>query len=77
MPHLNAHLIGQAGSARRIATPALVIERDALERNIRSMQDWCDKHGLKLRPHAKTHKSAEIAKEAVTTRLRTLPTRRV
>lgn len=66
MHHLNAHLIGQAGSARQIATPALVIERGALERNIRSMQDWCDKHGLKLRPHAKTHKSAEIARRQIT-----------
>ena len=45
-----------------IETPALVIDLDALERNIARMADYVQERGLRLRPHAKTHKSAQIAK---------------
>jgi D-serine deaminase-like pyridoxal phosphate-dependent protein len=45
-----------------IDTPALVVDLDALERNIARMADYARRHGLRLRPHAKTHKSAAIAK---------------
>ncbi len=45
-----------------IDTPALVIDLDALERNIARMADYARQHGLRLRPHAKTHKSAAIAR---------------
>ncbi|MFO0474855.1 MAG: DSD1 family PLP-dependent enzyme [Alphaproteobacteria bacterium] len=62
MHSLNAPLVGKPGSAALVATPALVIELPALERNIKAMQAFCDGKGLKLRPHAKTHKSAEIAR---------------
>lgn len=48
-----------------IATPALVIELDALERNIERMAGWARGHGMRLRPHAKTHKSAEIARRQI------------
>jgi len=44
-----------------IDTPALVIDLDALERNIARMADYARAHGMRLRPHAKTHKSAAIA----------------
>jgi|SRR6266516_264212 len=44
-----------------IDTPALLIELDALERNIRRMQERIAGTGLRLRPHAKTHKSTAIA----------------
>ncbi len=59
---LHRHLIGQQGSRRALNTPALVLERDALERNIAAMAAFARQHGLALRPHAKTHKSVEIAK---------------
>jgi D-serine deaminase-like pyridoxal phosphate-dependent protein len=52
-------LIGQ--SVEAIDTPALVIDLDAMERNLLAMQDFADAHGMKLRPHAKMHKSAELA----------------
>jgi D-threonine aldolase len=52
-------LIGQGLQA--IDTPALVIDLDAMERNLRVMQDFANAHGVKLRPHAKMHKSAELA----------------
>ena len=45
-----------------IDTPALVIDLDALERNIERMAAFAKARGLRLRPHAKTHKSAHIAR---------------
>jgi D-threonine aldolase len=56
---LNA-LIGQSVAA--IDTPALVIDLDTMERNLLAMQDFADARGIKLRPHAKMHKSAELSK---------------
>ena len=44
-----------------IDTPALVVDLDAMERNIQRMADFARKHGVRWRPHAKLHKSAEIA----------------
>lgn len=59
---LHRHLIGQQGSRAALNTPALVIDRDALERNIAAMAAFAKQHGLALRPHAKTHKSVDIAR---------------
>ncbi len=55
-----AGLIGQGVAA--IDTPALVIDLDAMERNLHRMADFCSARGLRLRPHAKMHKCAELAK---------------
>jgi D-serine deaminase-like pyridoxal phosphate-dependent protein len=54
-------LIGQQGSRFAVPTPALVVDLDALERNIARMAARAKAAGLALRPHAKTHKSAAIA----------------
>ena len=43
-----------------IDTPALIVVLDAFERNLRTMADFVAKAGVKLRPHAKTHKSPII-----------------
>jgi D-serine deaminase-like pyridoxal phosphate-dependent protein len=43
-------------------TPALVVDLDKFERNVRTMQAALKQYGLPSRPHAKTHKSAAIAK---------------
>ena len=43
-------------------TPALCVDLDALESNIATMQGRLKGFGLGARPHAKTHKSAAIAK---------------
>lgn len=43
------------------ATPALVVDRDVLERNIGRMARFAATNGLALRPHAKTHKCPQIA----------------
>lgn len=43
-----------------IETPALVVDLDALERNLDRMADATK--SIRLRPHAKSHKCATIAK---------------
>ncbi|GAB4385689.1 3-hydroxy-D-aspartate aldolase BhcC [Albidovulum sp.] len=45
-----------------IQTPALVLDLDALERNIRKMGDYARAHGMRHRVHGKMHKSVDIAK---------------
>lgn len=50
----------------RLPTPALIVDRAALDRNIAAMADFARAKGIALRPHAKTHKSAEIARRQVT-----------
>jgi D-serine deaminase-like pyridoxal phosphate-dependent protein len=57
----NGPLIGKAGSRAQLATPALILDLDALEANLKTMADYCRAHRRALRPHAKTHKSARIA----------------
>jgi D-serine deaminase-like pyridoxal phosphate-dependent protein len=59
---LNEDLIGVPGGRWKLQTPALVVDLDILERNIATMAAHAQRHGIALRPHAKTHKSAEIAK---------------
>ena len=45
-----------------IDTPALVVDLEAMEQNIRRMQSMVVERGVRLRPHSKTHKCAVIAK---------------
>jgi 3-hydroxy-D-aspartate aldolase len=59
---LHRHLIGRQGSRLALNTPVLAIDRDALDRNIAAMAAFAAQHKVVLRPHAKTHKSADIAK---------------
>jgi D-serine deaminase-like pyridoxal phosphate-dependent protein len=44
-----------------VDTPALVIDLDAMERNLARMAAFTHERGVRLRPHAKMHKSAVIA----------------
>ncbi len=59
---LHGALIGQQGSRAALNTPALVLDLDILDRNIAAMAALAKAHGVSLRPHAKTHKSVDIAK---------------
>ena len=61
----NHDLIGKPGSRRALDTPALLVDLDALERNIAAMAAHARAVGVALRPHAKTHKSARIAEMQV------------
>lgn len=45
-----------------IQTPALVLDLDALERNIVKMGDYAKAHGMRHRVHGKMHKSVDVAK---------------
>jgi D-serine deaminase-like pyridoxal phosphate-dependent protein len=62
---LNADLIGVPGGRAKLATPALVVDLDAFERNLAAMAAHAKARGVALRPHAKTHKSVEIAKRQI------------
>lgn len=61
----NAHLVGRADARSRLNTPALVLDLDALERNIRALADFGRSAGVELRPHVKSHKSVEIARRQI------------
>jgi 3-hydroxy-D-aspartate aldolase len=65
MTSLNENLIGVPGGRAKLQTPALVLDLDAFERNLAHMTAHAKKHGIGLRPHAKTHKSVEIAKRQI------------
>jgi D-serine deaminase-like pyridoxal phosphate-dependent protein len=45
-----------------LPTPALVVDGPTVEANLRRMADYVAAHGLKLRPHTKTHKSLHVAR---------------
>jgi D-serine deaminase-like pyridoxal phosphate-dependent protein len=42
-------------------TPQLVLDLDALRENLARYQCYYDEHGIKLRPHIKTHKTLAVA----------------
>ncbi len=44
-----------------IQTPCLVLDLDALERNIKKMGDYATAHGMRHRVHGKMHKSVDVA----------------
>lgn len=46
-----------------IDTPALVIDLDIMERNLRRMSEYARLHNRKLRPHTKTHKMPRLGRE--------------
>jgi D-serine deaminase-like pyridoxal phosphate-dependent protein len=48
-----------------IETPALLIDAEKLQHNLRKVADYCNAHHLALRPHTKTHKIPEIARMQV------------
>jgi D-serine deaminase-like pyridoxal phosphate-dependent protein len=48
-----------------IDTPALVLDLEAFERNLRAMRSAVSDRGVRLRPHAKSHKTPEIARRQI------------
>ena len=58
----NEALIGAADFTQELSTPALLLDLDAFEANLRTMSDAVANAGRKLRPHVKAHKSTEIAR---------------
>ncbi len=45
-----------------IQTPCLILDLDALERNVRKMGDYARAHGMRHRSHGKMHKSVDVQK---------------
>jgi len=46
-------------------TPALVIDVDAMERNLQRAARYAHEHGLRLRPHTKTHKIPALGRRQI------------
>lgn len=46
-------------------TPSVLVDLDVAERNLLECQRYCDEHGLRSRPHIKTHKLPFLAKAQV------------
>ena len=44
-----------------LETPAVLIDLDRVDANLKRAQDFADRHGLRLRPHMKTHKLPRLA----------------
>lgn len=52
-------------SIDQIETPALIVDLDAYEHNLDQMATTIARFGVRVRPHAKTHKSPEIALDQI------------
>lgn len=52
-------------SKEDLDTPALLIDLDALETNIQEAAALCRQHGVAWRPHAKCHKSPDVARRII------------
>src|ERR687889_1805605 len=48
-----------------VDTPALIVDLDAFERNLKRLAERVAGRGVRLRPHAKTHKCPIIALKQV------------
>src|SRR5262245_58899021 len=48
-----------------LSTPALILDLDVFEENLRRMAEHCRIAGVGFRPHAMTHKCPEIARRQV------------
>src|SRR3954470_15954529 len=45
-----------------LPTPSIVIDAAVVRRNVERLADYARRHGLKLRPHTKTHKSVMLGR---------------
>jgi D-serine deaminase-like pyridoxal phosphate-dependent protein len=50
-----------ATTLQSVDTPAILVDLDIARRNIQRFQAYADAHGLKVRPHIKTHKLPALA----------------
>lgn len=53
---------GRVRTVDDLDTPAMIIDLDILEKNVREMQDLCNRIPIPLQVHTKTHKNPEIAR---------------
>jgi D-serine deaminase-like pyridoxal phosphate-dependent protein len=45
----------------QLDTPSLLVNKERMLENLKTMQDFADKNGVSLRPHTKTHKMPSVA----------------
>lgn len=48
-----------------VDTPALIVDLDAFEHNLRALMEAVRDSGVRVRPHAKTHKCPDIARQQI------------
>jgi len=48
-----------------LETPIAVIDAEPFERNLERLAQFASRHGVRLRPHAKSHKCSEIARRQI------------
>jgi len=46
-------------------TPAILVDLDIMERNLRRLSGYAREHGLRVRPHTKTHKIPALARKQI------------
>lgn len=46
-----------------LETPAALVDVDRMAANLKKVAEYCGKWGISYRPHAKTHKSADLARK--------------
>ncbi len=62
-PHIHTSIQREAPMRLEdLPTPSLLVEKERLARNIRRMQEKAEANGVRLRPHAKTHKAPWVAR---------------
>ena len=44
-------------------TPSIIVDFEIADRNVRRYQNYCNAHGLQLRPHVKSHKLPALARK--------------
>ena len=54
--------MGDAMNISELETPAVIVDVDIMQRNLERAAQYANQHGLRLRPHTKTHKSPAIAR---------------
>ena len=48
-----------------LETPAVVVDLDVMDQNLARMAAYCREHNLRLRPHTKSHKIPELARQQI------------
>jgi D-serine deaminase-like pyridoxal phosphate-dependent protein len=51
--------------ASDLDTPAILIDLDIMERNLRKLSEYSREHGFRVRPHTKTHKIPALARKQI------------
>lgn len=60
MPSVNHELAVRVAAGS--GTPVAIVDEAVMEGNLRRMAEFAAANGVRLRPHAKTHKSVEVAR---------------